>query len=79
VASKGQISRINHILEFIKKNGGIVNEFNVKAQFKLGPSTYQQLKREVRLDPMFNQTIEILSNRGSADQWKYKAVEEIFL
>lgn len=72
MASKIEMSRINHILEHIKKESREVDEFAIKRIFKLGTSTYNQIKREVRLDPLFNGVIEIISVRGQPDKWKYR-------
>jgi hypothetical protein len=47
-----------------------MGEFEIKTHFKLGVSTYNSLKREVRLSPIFSQNIEIISKRGEADVWK---------
>lgn len=72
MASKTEMSRINHILELIKKENREIDEFEIKRHFKLGTSTYNQIKREVRLDPLFNGVMEIVSIRGHPDKWKYK-------
>ena len=66
------MSRMNHILELLKKNKKPIDEFEIKRHFKFGVSTYNQVKREAKLDPLFNGVIEIISTRGQPDKWRYK-------
>lgn len=71
MASRTEISRMNHILELLKHEAREVDEYEIKRRFKFGVSTYNQIKREAKLDPLFSGVIQIISVRGHPDKWKY--------
>lgn len=75
MANKTEMSRMNHILELLKKENRDIDEFELKRHFKFGVSTYNQIKREAKLDPLFNGVIEITSVRGQPDRWRYRTNE----
>ena len=71
MATKTEIKRMHQLVELIKKAGGSLNEYDIKRKLELGVSTYNQMKREAKLNPLYNGIITIDSNRGQADKWTY--------
>lgn len=71
-----ELQRLARIGAFIKKEGRPVDEFTIKAKFELGASTYNQVKREAKLNPTYKHNFKITSERGHPDLW-YFIVEEV--
>lgn len=74
MATSTELKRMSRIAEFLKKEGKPVDEFTLKKMYSLGASTYQQIKREAKLDPNYNWCLKIESERGQPDKWSYIAV-----
>lgn len=75
MATSTELKRISRILNWLKTEKVPIDEFTIKTKLQIGASTYQQIKREAKLDPNYNWQIRITSIRGEPDKWQYIASE----